>query len=228
MCNGFIRKNKWAIPGLDLPGFPVKVSDYLSCLAICENTQECIAFDYILSMKNCHPKIGMGAGGYPNNDIVTGYNPQLDILSGPTRGGDGGGPFTDLDAINTSCISIPKSINVRCGSSVDSIQITYQTADAISSPAPKRGGDGGVYYSFELGPDERIVKVTGSTGYLVDGLQFTTNKGKTSPYCGGTGASNFTEQYPGYVLWYISGRYGSLVDQIQFHWVREPTKQCIR
>ncbi|CAF4875019.1 unnamed protein product, partial [Rotaria sp. Silwood1] len=74
MCNGFIRKNKWAIPGLDLPGFPVKVSDYLSCLAICENTQECIAFDYILSMKNCHPKIGMGAGGYPNNDIVTGYN----------------------------------------------------------------------------------------------------------------------------------------------------------
>lgn len=105
---------------------------------------------------------------------------------------------------------------------VDAIQITYRTESGQVQAAPKRGGDGGTSHQFILDSDERIIKVTGAVDSFVTRLQFTTNKGRISPIYGGTAQhSSFSEEYPGYVLSYISGKCGALVDQIQFHWIRQ-------
>lgn len=143
--------------------------------------------------------------------------------SGPIYGGSGGSVFTDSNMIGTSYASVPNSINLRSGRLLDAIDMTYQTTDKTIYQAPRRGGSGGTDHRFQLNPDEKIVKITGRAGSLIDALQFTTNTGRTSPFCGGNGGTEFTEQHPGYVLWYISGRSGRFVDQIQFHWVRELT-----
>lgn len=143
------------------------------------------------------------------------------IWHGTTRGGSGGGKFDDIDIVGYYGIYTPKSINVRCGVEVDSIQINYQTKSSSAYQGPRRGGGGGGDCKIDLGPDERIVKVEGRYGNIVDALQFTTSSGRKSPLCGGGGGGYFSESRPGYVLSYISGRCGSSLDSIQFHWVRE-------
>jgi hypothetical protein len=147
------------------------------------------------------------------------------ILDGPVHGSPSSAPkYSDLDEIGTYNIYTPKSIHLRNGIYVDSIQIVYQTADGILRVAPRRGGDRGNDCRFDLDDGERIVKITGGSNRLVDSLQFFTNRGRASRRCGGTGGIAFTEQHPGYVLSYITGEAGQYLDLIQFHWIREEAK----
>lgn len=140
-------------------------------------------------------------------------------------GGRGGGNFDDLHDIGTSGINTPKSIHLRCGRYVDSIQMTYQTMDERPHLAQKRGGNGGSPMQFDLQPNERIVKVIISWGHHLNSLQFFTNTGRVSNVCGRHQTDQVhTEQHRNYVLSYISGRSGTLVDSIQLHWVREDVK----
>jgi hypothetical protein len=152
------------------------------------------------------------------------YLAKFDMLSGLVYGGSGGDPFDEVDVIGTYGIFTPKLIEIRKGQWVDSIQVTYQTSNELPCQAPKRGGNHEQQGTLQLDADQTIVRVTGVHGKYVDALQFTTNKGRMSPYCGGNGGKTFSESHPGYVLSYISGRSGKYLDQIQFHWVREEVK----
>ena len=140
-------------------------------------------------------------------------------------GGSGGGNFDDLHDIGTSAIYTPKVINLRCGRHVDSIQMTYQTKEEKMHLAQRRGGNGGSLMQFDLQPNERIVKVIISWERHIDHLQFFTNTGRVSNICGRQHSNQVhTEQHRNYVLSYISGRSGTLLDSIQLHWVREDVK----
>ncbi|CAF3117960.1 unnamed protein product, partial [Rotaria sp. Silwood2] len=147
-----------------------------------------------------------------------------DILTGPAYGGDGGDLFNDMDTIGAAGFTAPKSINIKKAAWMDSIQITYQTYGKNIREAPIRGELGGEYCRFDLDLDERIVNVTGASDKFVDALQFITNKGRISPYCGGNSGIRFTESHPGYIMSFISGRSYHYLDQIQFHWIREEVK----
>ena len=91
--------------------------------------------------------------------------------------------------------------------------------------AQRRGGNGGSLMQFDLQPNERIVKVIISWERHIDHLQFFTNTGRVSNICGRQHSNQVhTEQHRNYVLSYISGRSGTLLDSIQLHWVREDVK----
>ncbi|CAF0749781.1 unnamed protein product [Adineta ricciae] len=158
---------------------------------------------------------------YINECDTTSYTCQA--TSGIARGGQGGSIFSDLDVVGLYGRTFPISIILRCGSYIDAIQVTYETSNqtqgSVITQAPRRGGTNTGPHQFDLLPGERIVKVNGRSGTYVNGLQFTTSTGNVSAYCGGSGGTAFTEQYSGYVLSYISGRCGSWLNQIQFHWI---------
>lgn len=143
-------------------------------------------------------------------------------IHGSIYGGSDGSEFNDLNNIGSSSRYDPQTITIRSGSWINAIQINYRSQSGEIQVAPQRGGNDGTSYQFNLDSDERIIKVTGAFGSLVTRLQFTTNKGRTSPTYGGSAPdSSFSEKYPGYVLSYISGKCGVLFDQIQFHWIRQ-------
>ncbi|CAF4989089.1 unnamed protein product, partial [Rotaria sp. Silwood1] len=74
MCDGFIRKDAWDIPGNDILPSPVKQPDYASCCSQCQATYGCFAFTYSRSSQQCWPKTSMGSGGSATDDTISGYN----------------------------------------------------------------------------------------------------------------------------------------------------------
>ncbi|UJR18707.1 hypothetical protein I4U23_005614 [Adineta vaga] len=145
----------------------------------------------------------------------------FETTSGTSRGGGGGSPFNDLDVVGLYGRTFPKSIILRCGGYIDAIQVTYETSNqtqgSVVTQAPRRGGTNTGPHQFDLLPGERIVKVDGRSGTYVTGLQFTTSTGNVTAYCGGSSDTPFTEQYSGYVLSYITGRYGNIHQENDFN-----------
>ena len=69
-------------------------------------------------------------------------------------GGGGGGAWDDVNKYNPVGV---RSITIRHGNHVDSLQVTYLLADGSTYMAPKHGGTGGSQSSFTLAQDEMIM-----------------------------------------------------------------------
>ena len=122
----------------------------------------------------------------------------------PLYGGGGGGAF------NTQSGSV-RSIRIRSGSLIDSIQLVYRNGQTSGY----YGGGGGSPAQIDLALNERVVAIFGRSGALVDSLTFVTNLGRIfGPYGGGGGSPFQVSQCN---LQGIYGRSGSLIDAIGFH-----------
>ena len=119
-------------------------------------------------------------------------------------GGGGGSPFDSAgDAV--------RSIRIRSGTLIDSIQFVYWNGQTSGS----YGGTGGSPATIDLSPGESIIVIVGQSGSLVDRLTFVTNFGRVFGPYGGSGGSPF--QVSNCNLRGIFGRSGSLIDAIGFH-----------
>ena len=123
----------------------------------------------------------------------------------PLYGGGGGSAF------NTEGFSV-KSIRIRSGSLIDSIQLVYSNGQTSGY----YGGGGGTPVQFDLNcVDEYVVAIFGRSGAMVDSLTFVTNLGRIfGPYGGGGGNPFQVSQCN---LRGIYGRSGSMIDAIGFH-----------
>jgi hypothetical protein len=85
--------------------------------------------------------------------------------------------------------------------------------------------------TFMMQAGERINKVTcyvaehhqsylGKQVRYVRGIQFYTTAGRTSDVYGASEGNAETEFHDGFTLGYVTGRSGSLIDQLQFTWIR--------
>lgn len=129
-------------------------------------------------------------------------------------GGGGGGYFS------TGAVAKVKSVYLRSGRFIDSIQLVYSTNQAS---AVYGGGGGGTGSFSAAAGDEVIVAVTVKYGKYVDSLQFITNKGAASPWFGGTGGNSFTfNAPPGTYLVGIQGRKGTYLDAFAPIWGTNP------
>ncbi|CAF1480929.1 unnamed protein product, partial [Adineta steineri] len=159
------------------------------------------------------------------------------IVSSSVYGGAGGDPYTDANIFGNSKIFVPKTIHMVqakyfTGTSIGigSLQTTYQTFDGATAEGAKFGVGNNTATSsnatdcgsFNLNPDEYIVKVTGGAKAFVYWLQFTTNLGRQSQMCGTQDGDAFTVKEPGYVLSYFAGNAGKVLNTIQFYWVKLP------
>ena len=83
-----------------------------------------------------------------------------------------------------------------------------------SDGTDKREGDkNGEEHEFRLDDDEKIVKVIPKTGYMIDNLEFHTNKGKVyGPYGGSGGGLNDDDVPPEGRDGFLSGIRGDIVD----------------
>ncbi|XP_048372962.1 zymogen granule membrane protein 16-like [Sphaerodactylus townsendi] len=102
---------------------------------------------------------------------------------------------------------------------VVSIQVRY--GDSWSNP---EGGMAGSPYNVELFLGEGIVRVLGRFGSHVEYLAFRTNQGRIFAFGSNFGPGTFFSaepSFPNTVLRSISGRSGSSVDAIGFHWGTE-------
>uniref|UniRef100_A0A8D0DIW8 Jacalin-type lectin domain-containing protein n=1 Tax=Salvator merianae TaxID=96440 RepID=A0A8D0DIW8_SALMN len=81
------------------------------------------------------------------------------------------------------------------------------------------GGTSGDLEEIFLHPGESIIQVSGKYKRYVRKLVFVTDKGRYFPFGQDIGTSfNAAPLYPGTVLRYFSGRSGSVIDAIGFHW----------
>jgi hypothetical protein len=145
-------------------------------------------------------------------------------------GGGGGNYFS-----STPFTKKVKTVNIRSGKYIDSIQLVYSSNLVIAT----YGGTGGEPGSFTVAAgDEVIVAVQVKYGKYVDGLQFITNKGVKSPWFGGSGlnkgtgiedfgttyvAKSITFNAPaGTFLVGIQGRCGGYLDAFAPIWGTDP------
>ncbi|CAF0985843.1 unnamed protein product [Adineta steineri] len=114
----------------------------------------------------------------------------------------------------------------------ESIHITYEASDNTIFNGSKHGGNkNGTSNKTKCGPftfnaGEKIIQVNGRSDSRIHSLQFVTNENKTipNPKCGGDGGGAFNDSNNGYYLSFISGGSGTVLDRIQFHWVKFPGK----
>lgn len=108
-------------------------------------------------------------------------------LFGGTQGR--GSPFDDHSEEITGIVGM----NIRHGSQIDAIQVTYQLRNGNTYETPMYGGNGGSLSSFTLAAGEKLVRMEGKTnGVLIDMLTFYSNTGnRYGPY-GITGETPFT------------------------------------
>ena len=85
------------------------------------------------------------------------------------NGGGGGGIFSD-DLTEVIRLS---GVNLRSGSRINAIQAVWQTCSGPKTGDNHGGGSGGGPSSFELAPDEFIVRIDGRSGSRTDQLTFT-------------------------------------------------------
>ncbi|KAJ7360648.1 jacalin-like lectin domain protein [Mycena albidolilacea] len=130
------------------------------------------------------------------------------------HGGNGGEPFDD--GTGGSVRPRLSAIIVRYGWRLDFIQCQYDDGTFTQG----HGGEGGQEQVFQLLPDEHIVSISGRSADEVDGIQFTTNTGRQSPYFGGSGGNAFVDPAPqGMRLYSFRGRSAARVDALAPNWV---------
>ena len=136
------------------------------------------------------------------------------IKKSGVSGGSGGSAWDDGILTHSPAIVGVKSVNIRHGNQVDSIQVTYLLADGTTYDAPKHGGSGGSLSSFTLADSEMIIRVEGKTNnVLVDQVTFVTQtadgrQNTHGPY-GKTGQTPYSVE--GYIVGFF-GRAGNLLD----------------
>jgi hypothetical protein len=154
-----------------------------------------------------------------NNQIHLSMLGGIVIVTGNAYGGNGGGSFTDLNLLSVSNDSLPERIMIKSGIEIDSIQVNYRLSNGSIVPGTRWGGSTGNTCDFLLNAEEKIIRVRGRFGGVVNRLQFLTDQNRSSTICGGSSGVEFDEQYPGHALRTISGSYGHRLDRIQFHWL---------
>ena len=134
-------------------------------------------------------------------------------FSAGTFGGGGGGAFNELPG---NCGGTIRSVRLRSGSRIDSIQITYRLSNGQDYTGAHHGGTGGGLRTFNVDVDggERIVGVFGKSGSEVDRLGFVSNRGRIFGPYGGNGGGNFNVNSCN--VRGIYGRSGSRLDSIGF------------
>ncbi|CAF0829061.1 unnamed protein product [Didymodactylos carnosus] len=120
-------------------------------------------------------------------------------------------------------------IKVQCQEGLlESMRMYY--SDPPAETSTHRGTFISLYDTdtFTLNKNEEISIVQVKTGTyhgmkLILGIQFITNSGRMSQQMCGTNitGTTSTEKFNGYILKYISGRSGDLIDSLQFHWRQE-------
>lgn len=136
---------------------------------------------------------------------------QMIVRVGPS-GGPGGQPFADEPGSARN--ARVTQVRVWSGKAVDSVQMSWMTADGERSGG-RHGGTGGRMQVFDVDEGDAIVKMTGRSGDLVDSIQFQTAKGKTSPVFGGGGGADFVYMAPeGFEIAGFFGRRGAGLDAI--------------
>ncbi|KAL8176626.1 UNVERIFIED_CONTAM: Zymogen granule membrane protein 16 [Gekko kuhli] len=86
------------------------------------------------------------------------------------------------------------------------------------------GGSSGELEEIYLHTGESIIQAYGKYNNYVRQIVFVTDKGRYFPFGKDTGKSfNAAPLFAGTVLRYVSGRSGSVIDAIAFHWGTYPT-----
>ena len=135
--------------------------------------------------KGYGPYGGRGGSPFLITGIVTGFfgrsGAGLDAIGAYINapitqlfGGDGGNPFADPTLILIPSVVGFKSITIRSGEMVDSIQAVYILANGATYTADKHGGDGGQPHTINFENDETIIAIMGRSGTKVDQLTFLT------------------------------------------------------
>lgn len=151
----------------------------------------------------------------------------------PTIGGD----FDDSAYWASVGRPVMRAIDVRFYNCLDSFTVSYS-----SYTSPRHGGDGGEKSGrFELANKEYITTVSGFYGSgscfcnglkgcpsVIRGIQFTTNKGRTSPLFGTQTGERWTmsvqvSNASGYVITSFFGNAGAGIDAIGATWSYLPT-----
>ncbi|XP_054848267.1 zymogen granule membrane protein 16-like isoform X2 [Eublepharis macularius] len=86
------------------------------------------------------------------------------------------------------------------------------------------GGSSGDQEEIFFHPGESIIQASGNYKTYIRKLVFITDKGRYFPFGKDTGTSfNAAPLFSGTVLRYLSGRFGSVIDALAFHWDKYPT-----
>jgi len=139
------------------------------------------------------------------------------------RVGTGGSGFNDVGHYGDG--GPPREILLHWGQTHydNKVLITgFKVRYGEKSWSPQRGNDvviGELFKdSFVLEEGEYIIKVSGRAGDKIDGLQFSTNKGRTSKYFGGQGGIAFTWKYEERQLAYFRGGSGDYLESLRTWW----------
>ncbi|CAF1188226.1 unnamed protein product [Rotaria sordida] len=87
VCNDFVSKDRWNIPGNDILSSSVQQPDYASCCSTCQAIYGCFAFTYSPSSQQCWPKTSMSSENMCDGLVrKDGWDiPGNDILSSPVQ-----------------------------------------------------------------------------------------------------------------------------------------------
>ncbi|CAE6531844.1 unnamed protein product [Rhizoctonia solani] len=142
-----------------------------------------------------------GIRGIWRHDVLPKIPKENDVYSNyfgaRTKHGKG---FNDRALIGNSSSMYISNVEVRCGSDIDSIQLTYNDSKNGQNEKIKtarHGGSGGVARQFELKNGEYIVSVSGRyNDQFVTRLCFGTNLGRTSEIYGRENGHDFSVYAP--------------------------------
>jgi hypothetical protein len=137
----------------------------------------------------------------------TAANESVGWQKSPTKGGNGGDPFTD-DI--TQAVRLLGFV-IRSGDKVDSIQAIYQRANGTSYSGAQHGGNGGTQQAFAFADGEVVTKISVHAGTEIDQITIKTNRTTYGPF-GGAGGIAWDFEYP--VIGGIFGRSGDKLDQL--------------
>ncbi len=127
-------------------------------------------------------------------------------------------------------------MNINAGWTSDTLDyVTFFYSNGQSNQHGQQNGGYSPYTSvFDLNPKERINGVTVYTGiraidnpyepngsYLVVGLRFYTDQGRTSDLFGSSNGTQTDEIVPNSTIAYVQGRAFGYLDALQFIWYRK-------
>jgi hypothetical protein len=108
---------------------------------------------------------------------------------------------------------------IRAGGFVDSVEMIQERPDGSLFRFGPHGGFGGDEHSLDLDPageGERIVKIQGRFGIVVDSIEIITSKGRSTTTLGGSGGASeyIYEASMGLEIAGFIGRSGIFIDAI--------------